>query len=195
MHEQKTEISACLTVLFAFSTLTVYARYGLGFVWPTTPYTIEWYCYLNSQEINAVEAGMDVWNAVRDTDGSELLTSVIIDYPDTDNQIFYGLLSNGVVASTEKTLDENGYIESMRIILSTDGSFAFGAASGAYDFQSVVMHELGHSYGIAHCHEEQNVIACEIYYCPYNVMTRTLFKNSTRRVLQAYDLNNYRFLY
>lgn len=194
MHEQKTEISACLTVLFAFSTLTVYARYDLGFQWPNVPSTILWYCgELTASQRQAAQAAMNTWNTVHASSGSELLTSIITsDSSTTYNWIFFDNLDPGVVARTFPS-PETGYVESVTIRMSNDYAFSIGASSNAYDFQSVILHELGHAYGIAHCHEVGN--DCGVIGCPNNVMSPTLSVNTLRRSLQTYDIINYQYIY
>ena len=88
---------------------------------------------------------------------------------------------------------ETGYVESVTIRMSNDYAFSIGASSNAYDFQSVILHELGHAYGIAHYHEVGN--DCGVIGCPNNVMSPTLSVNTLRRSLQTYDIINYQYIY
>ncbi len=98
----------------------------------------------------------------------------------------------GVVARTFPS-PETGYVESVTIRMSNDYAFSIGASSNAYDFQSVILHELGHAYGIAHYHEVGN--DCGVIGCPNNVMSPTLSVNTLRRSLQTYDIINYQYIY
>ena len=135
---------------------------------------------------------MNTWNAVRASDGSALLTSVITSDA-SDNSIGFTTASNIDIAKTFETLDSDGYIESMRIALQYYANWSIGASAGAYDVQTVILHELGHAYDIAHCHEGSG--SCGVIGCPNNVMSPTISKNMTRRVLQTYDIINYQYIY
>jgi hypothetical protein len=193
MNKRLKFLLVCLTVLFAFSTLTVYARYDLGFQWPNVPSTILWYCgELTASQRQAAQAAMNTWNAVHATDGSALITSSVTSDM-SENSIGYTTASDIAIAKTIETLDPNGYIESMRIVLQSYADWSIGASPGAYDVQSVIVHELGHAYGIAHCHEGFG--SCDVIGCPNNVMSPSISKNSTRRVLQTYDIINYQYIY
>lgn len=191
----------CLTVLFACSSMTVYAvspRYALGFEWPSVPCTLYWDCSAieSSQQQTAIQNAMDVWNTVKATNGSGLITSIVTeDSWLTENQIFYDTIADSTAIAKTFPTPKTGYLENVIIRLSNAVTFTIGATPNSYDLQSVVMHELGHAYGIAHCHEEGEDSSCTVIGCPNNVMNRLLAKNTNRRVLKNYDIINYRYIY
>ena len=200
MNRRTKFLFICITVLFAFSALTVYAvspRYMLAFKWPDVPCTLFWDCgTFTSSQRTAIQNAMHVWNAVQATDGSELLLSVVTtDSSLTDNQIFVDYIADSKAIAKTYPTPETGYLQNVIIRLSKNSTFTIGATSNSYDLQSVVMHELGHAYGIAHCHEEGEASPCSITGCPNNVMNRTLAKNTNRRVLTTYDIINYQYIY
>lgn len=193
MNKRWKLLLVCLAVLFAFSAPTVYARYDLGFQWPSVPSTISWYCgELSASQQTAAQAAMNTWNAVRASDGSALISSYVSSDIE-DNEIGFTLSSEIGIAETIPMLDSNGYVTSVKIVLQQNANWSIGASAGAYDVQTVILHELGHAYGIAHCHEGSG--SCGVIGCPNNVMSPTISKNMTRRVLQTYDIINYQYIY
>ena len=188
----------CITVLFACSSMTVYAvslRYALGFEWPSVPHTIEWYCDgLESWQETQAEAAMTKWSYVQADDGSELLNSVLTNDSTSQCRIYFDYLPTGTIARITPNPDL-GDLQYVWIRLSNSHTFSDSAQVGAYDLQSVILHELGHAYGVAHCHNDVNIVACGVGSCPYNVMSPVLSSNSQQRVLKNYDKDSYRSIY
>ncbi len=68
-------------------------------------------------------------------------------------------------------------------------SFSNSGEANTYNFESIVIHELGHALGIAHCHTNctSNAPPNGTPYCIANVMCGTLYTATVRTTLQSYD--------
>lgn len=92
------------------------------------------------------------------------------------------------------TVHTGRYLTGFDIYINTAQGISYGAVAKKHDFQSVVLHELRHSLGIAHCHEGSAS-------CPWSsqhlsfVMYYLTLEGTTRRTLQSYDINSYKALY
>lgn len=90
------------------------------------------------------------------------------------------------LGNTNETDFTGGQIECAQITINKVYEFTCGTQQqGKYDFKSVILHELGHTLGIAHCHESDSK-ACSSD-CSNNVMGPILKDATARTVLQNYD--------
>ena len=167
----------------------------LAFKWPSVPCTIEWYCDgLEPWQETQTEEAMIKWNYVQANDGSELLTSVLTNDSNSQCRIYFDYLSIGTVARITPNPD-SGDLQYVWIRLSDSHTFSSSAQPGAYDLQSVILHELGHAYGVAHCHNDVGIGSCDVGSCPNNVMSPVLASNRQQRILKDYDKDSYRSVY
>ena len=176
----------CALVLTLLSTNNVQARKSLANKWPNKSATVTFYCGINGTWALATSAAMSSWNAVKElTTGNDLVPLVVNTSTST--------LSNKIYATTGYTwlasaipVASNGLLTSVGIAINFDYSYATSASPGHYDMQSLILHELGHAIGVAHCHEYRD-LSCFSTTCNSNVMQPTLSENITRRTLQDYD--------
>lgn len=175
---------------------TVQPRLSLPYHWGGTPRTVTFdISSLPSNYANAAVAAMNVWNRVTDpvtkksrvfmlrTQGTGTGNSTIVMEP------FY----NGAIAQTEHT-QTFGEIIGIKIKLDSNVSWSVGKKANCHDVKSVVLHELGHALGVAHCHEK-GTSSCFSPTCSKNVMQPLIGPNTVRTTLQAYDIGSYQTIY
>ncbi len=87
-----------------------------------------------------------------------------------------------------------GVIESVEIYLNNQKPFTIGASAGKLDLRSIVIHEVGHALGVAHCHEYGE--SCNSPTCLLNAMNLKTKRGSIQgRTLQEYDKASYMAIY
>ena len=91
--------------------------------------------------------------------------------------------SNYVAQNTYWYDSMTGILSESDVDINANYSWNNGAASGAYDVQSVFLHEMGHSVGLGHS-EYSNA-----------VMYRYVYTNTLRRSLASDDINGVKYLY
>lgn len=139
---------------------------------------------------DAMRTAMRTWNVYLPEGGrlcfdntSHSLTS----YPSRDGLCrIYKTKSGGsnYVAQNTYWYDSmTGILSESDVDINANYSWNNGAASGAYDVQSVFLHEMGHSVGLGHS-EYSNA-----------VMYRYVYTNTLRRSLASDDINGVKYLY
>lgn len=197
-------ILLCLVLLVcstsnSFATSTVTPRKANGHYWENTPRTVYFKCNFSTAQWAAVNAAIQQWNSVKTPQGNDIVTMVLTTST-ADNSVRFGSLPYDVCGRTEffrdPYSDDVNAIGSVQITLNDEPqyvSWSIGASPGCYDLQSVVLHELGHALGVAHCHEKDEV--CYLTTCELNVMNRSLGTNTVRTTFQPYDTASYIVLY
>lgn len=113
----------------------------------------------------------------------------------------FGSSESRKLAKTRTWSDaQTGEIDHVIIYLNFDQPFQEGPGglyTEYYDVQSVILHELGHAIGIAHCHEkvEGQEERCHSQTCAINVMRPTLDLNTHLRTLAEYDIASKQLIY
>ena len=171
------------------------SRKSFGYKWDNTPRTVNYYCAFTGSEKRAVQSVMNTWNNVRSaTNGNKMITMQISSNKNAECYIKYvneawspiGLTSPDVLGDS---------ILGMEIAINKAYDITVGAVPGKYDLQEIVVHELGHSIGVMHCHEKDET-SCFSPTCQSNVMNPFSNTNSTaRRKLQQYDISSYQYIY
>lgn len=139
---------------------------------------------------DAMRTAMRTWNVYLPEGGrlcfdntSHSLTS----YPSRDGLCrIYKTKSGGsnYVAQNTYWYDSmTGILSESDVDINANYSWNNGAASGAYDVQSVFLHEMGHSVCLGHS-EYSNA-----------VMYRYVYTNTLRRSLASDDINGVKYLY
>ena len=175
-------------------------RLSLPYHWGGTPRTVTFdISSLSSNYANAALAAMSVWNRVTDpvTKKSRVFMLRTQGTGTGSSSIVKGFLSPGTVGYTEPTYVYNGKYNEMlgaKITLSSSVSWSIGKKANCYDVKSVVLHELGHVLGVAHCHEK-GASSCFSPTCSKNVMQPIINPNTVRTTLQAYDIGSYQTIY
>ena len=192
----------CITVLFACSSMTVYAvspRYMFEYRWSNVLRTLTWNCNFETARREEVRAAMNTWNAVTDSDGTALISAYLSNYVESDNTIGYTMSSLIPVASTTPSFDGNGNLVSMRIVLNQNINCSTTPSPGTVEIQSVVLHELGHALCIMHCHDigdiDPSENGCGVGLGPDTVMSPEIGTNEIRRTLTWYDIMQYQYGY
>ena len=168
---------------------------NLGRKWYDTPKDIYFKCYFDTAERNAVLAAMNKWNSVKDPEGNSII-SMYLTTGFTANIIHYGILPDNTVGYCEIRPETGEEIDAVTIRLSDSCNWSTTGASGAYDIQTVVMHELGHALGIAHCHEKsEGEGPCWSATCLENVMNPYTDFGDVNHTFQEYDTASYMMIY
>lgn len=168
-------------------------RLNLGFYWHNTPRTV----YLDISDLPAsfqteAVAAMNIWNKVRSLSGKKMVTFAKGSSGSTFNKITYNYINPQYIGYTDFSTSGNE-ITSVHITLNSDYSLTVGPNPNSYDVKTVLVHELGHALGIAHCHEIGS--SCFSPTCSINVMNPKTPVNETRTVLRAYDTSSYQMIY
>lgn len=175
-------------------------RLSLGIRWANTPRMIHInVSSLPSNYANEATAAMNLWNRVTDpvTKKSRVFMLRTQGTGTGNSTIVMGSLRSGTVGYTDPTYVYNGKYNEMlgvKIILNSSVSWSIGKKANCYDVKSIVLHELGHALGVAHCHEA-GVSSCFSPTCSKNVMQPTIGPNTVRTTLQAYDIGSYQTIY
>lgn len=186
-------VCVLMTPLIQVSANNITPRLSTGFKWYYTPRVVYLRCDFTTAERNAVSAAMSTWNAVKDSNGNSMVSMYLTTDTSINNWVMRATTYDGWIGHTDYTAigDE---ILGVKVKLASNVEWSTGGAANAYDVQSVVLHELGHALGVAHCHEE-NSGSCSSATCSTNVMnpyTRVGTRNVT---LKAYDRTSYIDIY
>ena len=130
---------------------SVTSRLRNGYKWYDTPRNIYFNCDFETAEREAVRAAMNTWNEVKDPDNNDMVSMFLTtDY--TSNSVIRATSYSGWIGYWDKVAigDE---ILSVTIKIASNEDWSTTGAEDAYDVQKVVLHELGHALGVAHCHE------------------------------------------
>ncbi len=174
------------------------ARLRNGYYWagnsPTVYFQFQGF---DSGQKTAIRSAMTTWNAVRNFSGNPMVTlkettsasqadgNIILSINDSFMK-YYGY-------TYKYPMDNPGPFSYCKIEINLAKKLSLGAKNGYVDFQSVVVHELGHALGVAHCHEsEQN---CSFSNCSTFVMNPDVPIGKNRRVLTSYDKSSYQVIY
>lgn len=84
---------------------------------------------------------------------------------------------------------------SVTVKLAEEHNFTIGGSSNSFDIKSIVLHELGHALGVAHCHEDGDPDPCWSPTCNDNVMYRLFDHGEVRTTFQPYDTASYISIY
>ena len=200
-------VIACMVCISQVATANlnignINSRSGDGNVakWRSTPHSVLFRnCLLGTLHDtyeNAVNSAMGSWNAIRDTDGSQLVyLSSTTDSDATDQYLIMGdSLPLGTIARVYYT--SCTYYNDAQFVyvqLNTSHTWSDGAANGCYDVQTILVHEFGHVVGLSHCHEIGET-------CIYSnddtfVMYPYGYTFYTKRLLKENDASRYRSLY
>lgn len=171
------------------------SRIIFDYYWHNTPRAINVYCPMSSTDRSYVQSAMNTWNAVKSTTGSYPITYQFTSNVNAEGKLRWEPRSDSdFIAYTDHTY-HGSYLTGFTIWINSTKAIGYGAVSGKYDFQTVVVHELGHGIAIRHCHEEDTI-------CPWAgqgeenfVMNYKMPKGKTRRTLQSYDINSFRGIY
>lgn len=172
-------------------------RLSLGIRWANTPRMIHInVSSLPSNYANEATAAMNVWNRVKDplTNQSQVTLKGKKGPGTGQCQITMQSFGTGEVGYTYVTYNEKNEYTSTEIWLYPYVSWSIGKKAGCYDVETVVLHELGHALGVAHCHEKGDS-SCFSPTCSKNVMQPIINPNTVRTTLQAYDSGSYQFIY
>ena len=169
-------------------------RLRLPVKWYNTPKNVFIRCNFPTNEREAVRAAMQQWNKVYDTKGKSMI-SLYLTTGATDSSIIYSNYYMPKVGYTEHILRGDEILGATIYLLSTE-KWSVGDSSGCYDIQTVVLHELGHMLGVAHCHEaEEEQSSCFSKTCKNNVMNPKVEQGKVRRTFQEYDTASYIVIY
>lgn len=169
-------------------------RLNMGYRWMGTPKNV--YFDLSglssSYQTQAVSA-MNIWNQVRSLSGEKMVTLNKKTNQYTQSRIIpKGMGKYNALAEATPTL-VGQEILAVEICINTSRELTIGANPKSYDVKSIMVHELGHALGIAHCHEGNS--SCFSPTCSINVMNPEMPANETRTVLRAYDRSSYQMIY
>ena len=192
-------LSVTLIFVLMYQPILVYAnsvnpRLRNGYKWYDTPRNIYFKCDFENAEREAVRAAMNTWNAVKDPDGNSMVSMF--------------LTTDEVYNEVEKTVSYNGWIgycdilaigdeiAGVKIQLDSNQKWSTTGEADAYDVQTVVLHELGHALGVAHCHEKSEGDGpCWSATCLTNVMNPSGKKGNINTTLKEYDTASYIVIY
>ena len=152
-------------------------------------------CDLDPQKRAAVSSAMYKWSNVRDTITGKTLITMSLTRNNTDNYVVMAD-SFGMWVGYCDVFQVGGVTKAVTVKLSTDEEWYVGEKTGAYDVQSVVLHELGHAAGIAHCHEStEGKGPCWSSTCLRNVMYPFAETNQIKMTFTDYDESSLMLIY
>lgn len=190
---KKSKFCWLLIIVLAMLPVSDIQAKSLGFRWENKYSTVYFYCGFNSTWKNAISAGMESWNEVKDISSKSTIVPMKINN-DSSN------LNRICIAQNEKEIARiypkytNGILDWVMVVFNTgDYSFTSSGTSGSFDIQSIATHELGHAIGVAHCHEIGE--SCNSSTCSSNIMNPTIKENTIRRTLTDYDKSSKRVNY
>lgn len=166
---------------------------SLGYKWNTK--TVYFQCDFEPQKRAAVSSAMYKWSNVRDTITGKTLITMSLTRNNTDNYVVMAD-SFGMWVGYCDVFQVGGVTKAVTVKLSTDEEWYVGEKTGAYDVQSVVLHELGHAAGIAHCHEStEGKGPCWSSTCLRNVMYPFAETNQIKMTFTDYDESSLMLIY
>lgn len=157
---------------------------SLGYRWSNKYSTIYFYCGFNSVWTNAIQAGMNSWNSVKEISTSKTIVPMYVTTSSSKNKI-YTTSNQTWIAKMIPTYSGSNLSKADVAFNNGDYTFSVGAAANKYDIQSIAVHEFGHAIGLAHCHEIGK--KCSSSSCSKNIMQPTSKVNNIRRGLTSYD--------
>ena len=168
---------------------------NLGRKWYDTPVDVYFNCDFDTDERNAVSAAMDKWNSVKDPDGNSIVTMHLTDGL-AFNYVQYGYLPGNTVGYCDLRPTSGEEISAVTVYLNDSCNWSTTGDLDAYDIQTVVMHELGHALGIAHCHESSEGDGpCWSATCLDNIMNPFTGLGDVNYTFQPYDTASYMMIY
>lgn len=196
-----------LTCIFTISkniAQAAYPRASEGYHWADKNATIKFYP-LGVAFRTEIEDAMATWNEVTDyRTGEPIVPMSLTSDGDCLNLIvtMNDGTASGLLGKTRTIYDEQtGEIDYVTISLNMDMPIRSGPNKFEpeyYDAQSIILHELGHAIGIAHCHEKGEAGEEEKCYsqtCSSNVMRPSLAPNTQLRTLAEYDIASKQLIY
>lgn len=176
-------------VNFNVVTVTAFDEDVYGIYWPSTPCTVRVRNGLGNYDSSIISA-MNKWNSVKSNSGANMIT---YELGSSSNNIEWSYIMDDSFIGYADIAAPGLIISSFNIYLNGGKSWTSGAASGRYNVETVIIHELGHVLGVNHCHMIGN--SCSSGTCTYNVMRPSVSTGTTKTTLQAYDKNSYRNIY
>lgn len=139
--------------------------------------------------VQAIREAMASWENVPDT-GVDMIYTGTTSSPapvgDHDNVVAWITPDNPAdtyLAQTTWWMLPGDVIVAFDIVFNREYTFSVGAASNAYDIESVALHEFGHALGLGHANAASEIMFPSIY------------SNTTARVLGAGDIAGVQALY
>lgn len=170
-------------------------RLRMDYYWPETPTTVYFTCQFEGTERTACQYPMGAWNNVLDFDGNRMVRLEMVRNPSEPySEINFKYDNSGAAAYCDPH-PQTGPLSWVEIWVNTKYPYTVGAQSGTRDLQSLIVHELGHALGVAHCHSMDSTSPCFSSTCTSNVMNPSVPKGKNRRVLSDYDKSSYRVIY
>lgn len=178
--------------MFAILFTSTASAKSLDYHWSNKYSKIYFYCGFNSVWTNAIQAGMNSWNAVKEISTSKTIVPMYVTTNSSKNTI-YTTSNQTWIAKMIPTYSGSTLKEADVAFNNGDYTFTVGAASDKFDIQSIAVHEFGHAIGLAHCHETGN--KCSSSTCSTNIMQPNSKKNNIRRALNSYDKESKQVIY
>ena len=181
---------------------------NLGYKWPNSVSNIFFYYstdHFTTAESTAVRNAFNQWNNLQlsysiphakslflTASSSAQTESCTVTKVETDWR--YG---ESTIAYADNFASNGQLIYSKILLNDVNHNFSANADSGSYHIQSVVLHEAGHSLGVAHCHELENAdFGCDSFTCSANIMNPAgIVRGAVRTTFQNYDIVSYQSLY
>lgn len=170
----------CLVFALSFFITDHAMAKSLGYRWMNTSSPVKFNVTLDSTWKSAITSAMGSWNNV----SSAVPLSIATSSEGWANDIYIISTSENWVAKMFPQ-QRDGYLGEADIKINNKYPFANGAVANQYDRQSVLTHELGHSIGIAHCHNSG-----EAHYGPdstYTMYPDSFTASTAARSLEQYD--------
>lgn len=202
-----------MTGIISFAVFTnptsVYAK-SMGHKWPdTVDYIFFTYPAVDptsevdapmftTAEHSAVDAAFRAWNTLPYSYSIPQAKTFFLSGSMQTNNVITKPVSWGypedALAYTEMN-SPNGIASAATIKLNRNYTFSAGIPAGTYHLQSLIMHELGHVLGIAHCHEKEESPCSPSGSCELNIMNWDLPAATMRTTFRSYDINSYISIY